>query len=87
MKAVLRGKVISLSAFIKKPKRSHTNICNSTLESSRTKREATTPKRSRWQEIIKLEIRRTIQRIKEIKNCLFFFKENQQDRQTYNQTT
>jgi hypothetical protein len=53
MKAVLRDKFIALSTFIKKLVWSHTTYSlNRTPENSSTK--ANTPKRSRWQEIIKL---------------------------------
>ena len=69
MKAVLKGKFIALSAFIKKLERSHTSNLTAHLKALEQK-EANTPKRSRQQEIIKLRIninkietKRTIQRI------------------------
>jgi hypothetical protein len=53
MKAVLRGKLIALSASKKKLERECTSSLIATAGSSRTKR-ANTHKRSRHQEIIKL---------------------------------
>ena len=70
MKAVLRGKLIALSASIKKLERAYTSSLTAHLKALEQK-EANTPKRSRWQEIIKLraeinqiETKRTIQRDK-----------------------
>jgi hypothetical protein len=74
MKSVLREKFITLSNFIKKLERSH--ICNLTAHlKALEQKEAITPKRSIWQEIVKLraeinqlETKRTIQRINETKS-------------------
>jgi hypothetical protein len=52
MKAVLRGKLIPLSAS-KKLERAHTSSLTARLKALEQK-EANSPKRSRWQEIIKL---------------------------------
>jgi len=69
MKAVLRGKQIALSASKKKMERAYTNSLTAHLKVLEQK-EANTPKRSRWQEIIKLraeinqvEAKRTIRLI------------------------
>jgi hypothetical protein len=69
MKAFLRGKLIALSASKKKLERAHTSSFTTHLKALK-QREANSPKRSRWQEIIKLrgeinqvETRRPIQRI------------------------
>jgi hypothetical protein len=69
MKAVLREKLLALSAAKKKVKRAYTSSLTAHLKSVEQK-EANYPKRSRLQEIIKLrgeinqvETRRTIQRI------------------------
>jgi hypothetical protein len=76
MKAVLRGKLIALSASKEKLERAFTSSLTAQLEALEPK-EANSPKRSIWQEIIKLrteinqvETKRTMQRINE----------NQQDR-------
>ena len=53
MKAVLRGKLIALSASKKKLERAHTSSPTAHLKSLEQK-EANSPKRSRQQEIIKL---------------------------------
>ena len=53
MKAVLRGKLIALSASKKELKRAYISNLTAQLKSLEQK-EADTPKRSRWQEIIKL---------------------------------
>jgi hypothetical protein len=53
MKAVLRGKFISLSASKKKPERAYTSSLTAHIEALELK-EANLPKRSRQQEIIKL---------------------------------
>ena len=53
MKAVLRGKFITLSASKKRMERAYTNSLTVHLKALDQK-EANTPKRSRWQEIIKL---------------------------------
>ena len=74
MKAVLRGKFIALSAFIKKLERSHTSNLTAHLKALEQK-EANTHKRCRWKEIIKLrveikqlETKRKIQRINKTKS-------------------
>lgn len=73
MKAVLKGKLITLSAFIKELENYH----SSTSESSRTKRRKCT-KRSRSHETIKLrdkidklQTKRTLQITNETENWLF----------------
>jgi hypothetical protein len=53
MKAFLRGKLIALSASKMKLERAHTSSMTKHLKALEQK-EANTPKRSRWQEIIKL---------------------------------
>jgi hypothetical protein len=53
MKAVLRGKLIALSAFKKKLERAYTSSLTAHLKALEQK-EANTPKRRRQQEIIKL---------------------------------
>jgi hypothetical protein len=53
MKAVIRGKLLILMTSIKKLERSYTSSLIAHLKSLEQK-EANTPKRSRWQEIIKL---------------------------------
>jgi hypothetical protein len=53
MKAVLRGKCIALSASKMKLEREYTSSLTAHLEALERK-EANSPKRSRWQEIIKL---------------------------------
>jgi hypothetical protein len=53
MMAVLRGKLIALSASKKKIERAYTNSLTACLEALELK-EANSPKRSRQQEIIKL---------------------------------
>ena len=53
MKAMLGGKLIALSASIKKLERSYTSSLTAYLKALEQK-EANTPKRSRWQKIIKL---------------------------------
>jgi hypothetical protein len=69
MKAVLRGKFITLSALVKKLERSYTNNLTEHLKGLEEK-EANSAKRSTRQEIVKLrteinqiETRKTIQRI------------------------
>jgi hypothetical protein len=52
MKAVLRGKLIALSVSKKKLERAYTSSLTAYLEVLELK-EANSPKRSRWQEIIK----------------------------------
>jgi hypothetical protein len=77
MKAALRGKLIALSASIKKMERSYTISLSAHLKALEQK-EANTSKRSRWQETIKLstevnqvEKNRTIQRINKTRSWLF----------------
>ena len=53
MKAVLRGKLITLSASEKKLETAYTSNLTEQLKGVEQK-EVDTPKRSRWQEIIKL---------------------------------
>ena len=52
MKAVVRGKLIALSASKKKLERAYTSSLTAYLKALEQK-EANTPKRSRWKEIIK----------------------------------
>jgi hypothetical protein len=85
MKAVLRGKLRALSASKQKLERAYTSSLTAHLESLEPK-EANSPKRSRWQEIIKLrakinqvETKRTIQRINQTRS-LFFEKINKIDK-------
>jgi hypothetical protein len=77
MKAFLRGKLIPLSSSKKKLERTHTSSLTTHLKVVEQK-QANSPKRSRWQEIIKLrgkinqvETRRTIQRINQTKSWFF----------------
>jgi hypothetical protein len=74
MKAVLRGKLIALSASKKKLERAYTSSLTSHLEALEVK-EANSSKRSRGQEISKLraEINQvdTIQRINQTRSWLF----------------
>jgi hypothetical protein len=77
MKAVVRGKLIALSASKKKLKRAYTSSLTAHLKALEQK-EANTPKRSRQQEIIKvraeihqIETKRTIQRINKTRSCFF----------------
>jgi hypothetical protein len=77
MKAVLRGKFIALSASKKKMERAYTSSLTAHLKALEQK-EPNTPKRSRWQEVIKVraeinqvETKRTIQRINKIRSCFF----------------
>jgi hypothetical protein len=77
MKAVVRGKPITLSASKNKLKRAYTSSLTGHLKALEQK-EANTPKRSRWQEIIKLrteinqiETKRTIQRINKTRSWFF----------------
>ena len=53
MKAVVRGKLIALNAFKKKLERAYTSSLTAHLKALEQK-EANTPKKNRWQEIIKL---------------------------------
>jgi hypothetical protein len=77
MKAVLKGKLLALSASTKKLERTYTGSLTAHLKALEQK-EANTPKRSRWQEIIKLraeinqiETKRTIQRINKTRSRFF----------------
>lgn len=76
MKAFLRGKLIALSASKKKLERAHISGLTTHLKALEQK-EANSPKRSSWQEIIKLrgEIyqveTRTNQRINQMRSRLF----------------
>jgi hypothetical protein len=77
MKAVLRGKLIALSACKKKLERAYTSSLTANVKALEQK-EANIPKRSRQQEIIKLraeinqvETKRTIQRINKTRSWFF----------------
>jgi hypothetical protein len=77
MKAVLRGKLIALSASKKKLERPYISRLTAHLKALEQK-EANLPKRSRWQEVIKLRAeinqvgtKRTIQRINKTRNWSF----------------
>jgi hypothetical protein len=77
MKAVLRGKLITLSASKKKLERPYTSSLTEHLETLE-QMEANSPKMSRGQEIINLraeinqvETKRTIQRINQTRNWFF----------------
>ena len=77
MKAFLRRKLIALSASKKKQERAHTSSLTTNLKALEQK-EANSPKRSKWQEIIKLraeinqaETKRTIQRINQSRSWFF----------------
>jgi hypothetical protein len=74
---MLRGELMALSACRKKLERSHSSNLTAHLKALKQK-EANTPKRSRWREIIKvkaeinqLETKRTMQRINETKSWFF----------------
>jgi hypothetical protein len=84
MKAVLRGKLIALSASKKKLEKVYTSSLTAHLEALEQK-ETNSLKRSRQEELIKLraeinqvEKKGTIQRIN--KTRTWFFEKNQQDR-------
>jgi hypothetical protein len=90
MKAVLRGKLIGLSASIKTLVTAYISSLTVHLKTIEQK-ETNTPNRSRRQEIFKIraeinqvETMRTIQRIN--KTMSWFFDKNQQDRYTLSQT-
>jgi hypothetical protein len=77
MKAVLRAKLIALSASIKELEKSYTSSSIAHLKVLEQKEE-NTPKRSKWQEIIKLraeinqiETKRTLQRINKARSWFF----------------
>jgi hypothetical protein len=74
MKTVLRGKLIDRSVSQKKLEKANTRWLTVYLNAL-DKKEANTPKTSRWQEVIKLraeinqaELKRTIQRIKKTRS-------------------
>ena len=84
IKAVLRGKLIGLSASKENLERAYTNSLTTQLKALEQK-EANAPKRSRQQEIIKLmaeinqvETKRTIQIINQTRS--WFIEQNQQGR-------
>ena len=82
MTAVLRGKLIALSATKKKPERAYTSSLTAHLKALEQK-EANSPKRNRLQEIIKF--RAEINQIEETKGTIqqnqeLVLYENQQDR-------
>jgi hypothetical protein len=77
MKAVLRGKLIALSAAKKKLEKGYISSLTAHLKALEQK-EANLPKSNRWQETIKLraeinqvETKRTIQRINQTRSCFF----------------
>ena len=77
MKAVRRGKLMTLCAFRKKLEVAYTRSLRATLKDLEQK-EANRPKRSRQQEIIKVraeinqvETKRTIKRINKIRSWFF----------------
>jgi hypothetical protein len=77
MKAFLRRKLIVLSASKKKLERAHTSSLTAHLKALEQKK-TISPKRSRWQEIIKLrdeinqaDTKRTIQRINQTRSWSF----------------
>ena len=77
MKAVLRGKLIALSASKKKFERAYTRRLTEQLKTLEQK-EANSPRRRKRQEIIKpraeinqVETKRTIQRINKTKSWFF----------------
>jgi hypothetical protein len=77
MKALLRGKLLALSASKKKLERAYTSSLTAHLKALEQKEE-NSPKRSRLQEIIKLrgeinqvETKRTIQRINQTRSWFF----------------
>jgi predicted RNase H-like nuclease len=77
MKAVLRGKLIALSASKKKLERAYPSSLTAHLEALEQK-EANSPKRSRRQKIIKLrakinqvETKRTLQRMNQTRSWFF----------------
>ena len=76
-KGDLRGKLLALSASKKKLERAYTSSLTAHLDSLELKK-ANSPKRNRWQEIIKLradinqvETKRIIQRINQTRSCFF----------------
>ena len=85
MKAVLRGKLTALNAYIKKLEKSHTSELREHLKTLEQK-EANSPKRSRWQKIIKL--RAKVNKENNTKNQWDeeLVGKNQQNTQTFIQT-
>jgi hypothetical protein len=82
MKAILRGKLIALSAAKKKRERAHISSLTAHLKALEQK-EANSPQRGRRQEIIKLraeinqvETKRTIQRIKQTRRFFLFLRKS-----------
>jgi hypothetical protein len=75
MKAVLRGKLIAVSASKKKLERAYTISLKAHLEALELK-EANSPKRSRWQEIIKLRAKINQVETKKTKKRKQLFKES-----------
>jgi hypothetical protein len=91
MKAILRGKLIALSASKKNLEKTYTDSLTAHIKALEQK-EANSPKRSRQQEIIKLrgeinqvETKRTIQRINQTRSW-FFEKINKIDKPLARQT-
>jgi hypothetical protein len=77
MKSVLWGKLIALSASVKKLKRSYTSYLTAHLRTLE-KKKANSPKKSGRQEIVKLrakinhiETKKTIQKVRETKTWVF----------------
>jgi hypothetical protein len=75
--AIIRGKLIALIASKKKLEKAYTSNLTAHLEALERK-ESNSPKRSRWQEIIKLraeinqvETKRTIQKINQTRSWFF----------------
>jgi hypothetical protein len=88
VKAILRGKLIALSASKKKLERVHTSSLTGHLKALELK-EANSPKRSRQQEIIKLRAEINQVETKSSKNqpnAELVLWENKQGRQTLSQT-
>ena len=90
MKEVLRGKFIAVSTLVNKLERSYTSNLTAHLSAPEQK-EAYISNRSRYQEILKfravinqIETKRKLQRIN--KNQKLVLSDNQQARQTPNQT-
>jgi hypothetical protein len=65
MKAVLRGKPIALSSTKKKLERAYTSSLTAQLKALEQKK-ANISKRSRWQEVIKLRVKSTKWKQKEL---------------------
>jgi hypothetical protein len=91
MKAVLRGKLVPLSASKKKLERAYTGSLTAHLNVLEQKEE-NSPKRSRLQEVIKfsaeinqVETKRTIK--ESTKNRSWFFDKNQQNKCLYSSKT